>query len=65
MPTRTNPVTQTDILRLVAEARQARSDALGELIAVGGRKLISSLPRKIDAFLHLMLMSPVKHRLVK
>ena len=65
MQTQTNRVTQTDILRLVAEARKARSDALGELIAVGGRKLLSTLLRKIDAGLHLMLMSPVKHRLVK
>ena len=54
-----------DISRIVAEARQQRSDALGELIAVGGRKLLRTLGRKADQFLHLMLMSPTTRRIAR
>lgn len=47
-----------DPLRIVAMARQHRSDALGELIAGGSRRLFFAVTRKLDQLLHLLLMSP-------
>lgn len=47
-----------DPLRIVAMARQHRSDALGELIAVGSRRLFFAATRKLDQLLHRLLMSP-------
>lgn len=65
MQTEMNVATRIDILRIVAEARRARDNALGELIAVHAGRFFSTLADKADAFLHSMLMSPVNRRLVK
>lgn len=65
METNLTPTSQRDILRIVAEARQQRSDALGELIAVGGRKAIAALATRIDQALHILLMSPTRRTWAK
>jgi hypothetical protein len=54
-----------DISRLINEARRARDEAAGELLAELGHAAWAQLTRgarwlgaKVDAFLHTMLMSP-------
>lgn len=48
-----------DITLLIAQARQHRSDATGELIANGSRKIVVWLTTRVDRLLHILLMSPI------
>lgn len=48
--------------RLIAQARQARSDAIGELIARGTRRAVARTLLTLDRALHAFLMSPTTPR---
>lgn len=51
-----------DIELLIAQARQARSDAAGELIANGTHRALHWLAAVLDRALHAFLMSPTAPR---
>jgi len=47
---------------IIERARKQRSIAAGEAIATGSRQGLLRLARAVDAFLHVLLMSPtVRH----
>lgn len=46
------------MMMIVERARQQRSIAAGDMIAVGTRKALVTLARWGDRFLHILLMSP-------
>lgn len=51
-----------DIDLLIAQARRARSDATGELLASGTQRAVSWLLATLDRALHAFLMSPTAPR---
>jgi hypothetical protein len=57
-----NELDTHDIDRLIAQARQARSNAVGELIAQGTRHAVARTLLTLDRALHAFLMSPTVPR---
>lgn len=51
-----------DIDLLIAQARRARSDAMGEFLATGTRRAVAWIASALDRALHAFLMSPTAPR---
>jgi len=51
-----------DVNRILAQARQERSAAAGQLIVSGSRKALGWLAARTDKVLHAFLMSPTVPR---